>query len=229
MTFAHVARRAPRAAGALLAAALAGCVTTTPPTSVHQPMTVRPPEPARLAVPNGSIYQAAYSRPLFEDRRARNVGDTLMVNIVENTSADKKSNTTTNRSSENNFAVPTLAGLPGKSFLGAGLNATSDIKFSGDGQTTSNNVFTGTMTVTVIEVLPNGNLLVSGEKQVGINHASEFIRVSGVVNPVQISSTNSVNSVQIADARVEYRGTGQIENAQSMGVLARFFLNVLPF
>ena len=221
--------RLPRTVLLAAVAALAGCVTTTPPTSVHQPMTVRPPEPPRVAVPNGSIYQASYSRPLFEDRRARNVGDTITVNIIENTSADKKSNTTTNRSSENNFAVPTLQGLPGKTFLGANLNASSDIKFSGDGETASNNVFTGTMTVTVIEVLPNGNLLVSGEKQVGINHASEFIRLSGVVNPVHISSTNSVTSVQIADARVEYRGTGQIENAQSMGGLARFFLNVLPF
>ena len=71
--------------------------------------------------------------------------------------------------------------------------------------------------------------LVSGEKQVGINHASEFIRLSGVVNPVYLTPTNSVNSVQIADARIEYRGNGQIENAQQMGWMSRFFLNVLPF
>ena len=103
------------------------------------------------------------------------------------------------------------------------------MKFSGDGETASNNVFTGTITVTIIEVLPNGNLLVSGEKQVGINHGSEFIRVSGVVNPVYLSATNSVNSVQLADARIEYRGSGQIENAQQMGWLSRFFLNTLPF
>ena len=90
-------------------------------------------------------------------------------------------------------------------------------------------MFTGTITVTVIDVFANGNLLVSGEKQVGINHGSEFIRFSGVVNPNNITSANSVNSVQVADARVEYRGSGQIENAQNMGWLSRFFLNVLPF
>ena len=209
---------------------LAGCITTTPSTSVHQPMTARPVPVTPPAVANGTIYQAAYNyQPLFEDRRARRVGDTLTINIVENTSADKKSNTSTNRSSDNNISVPTVAGMPGKMFQGAVLGATTDMKFSGDGQTTSNNVFTGTITVTVIEVYPNGNLLVSGEKQVGINHASEFIRFSGVVNPIYISSSNSANSVQVADARVEYRGSGQIENAQNMGWLSRFFLNVLPF
>ena len=215
----------------LAASLLAGCITTTPSTSVHQPMTARPAAaPLQPPPANGTIYQAAYNyRPLFEDRRARRIGDTLTINIVENTSADKKSNTSTNRSSDNNFAVPNVTGLPGKSFLGAGLAATSDMKFSGDGATASNNVFTGTITVTVIDVLPNGNLLVSGEKQVGINHASEFIRFSGVVNPNYVTSANSVNSVQVADARVEYRGAGQIENAQNMGWLSRFFLNVLPF
>ena len=209
---------------------LAGCITTTPSTSVHQPMTARPVAPAAAPQANGTIYQAGYNyRPLFEDRRARSVGDTLTINIVENTSADKKSNTTTKRSSDNNIAVPVVSGLPGKSFQGAVLGATTDMKFSGDGETASNNVFTGTITVTVIDVYPNGNMLVSGEKQVGINHASEFIRFSGVVNPNNITPANSVNSVQVADARVEYRGSGQIENAQNMGWLSRFFLNVLPF
>lgn len=193
-------------------------------------MTARPAGLLPLQRVNGTIYQADHNyRPLFEDRRARNVGDTLTINIVENTSADKKSNTTTNRSSDNNFGVTNVSGLPGKSFMGAGLAATSDIKFSGDGETASNNVFTGTITVTVIEVLPNGNLVVSGEKQVGINHGAEFIRFSGVVSPAYVSSANSVNSVQVADARVEYRGSGQIENAQNMGWLSRFFMSVLPF
>lgn len=193
-------------------------------------MTTRPATITQPVVANGSIYQAGYGyRPLFEDRRARTVGDTLTISIVENTNADKKSISTANRSSDNNFAVTNMTGLPGKSFLGAGLGATSDFKFSGDGQSTSNNVFTGTITVTVIEVLPNGNLLVSGEKQIGISQGSEFIRFSGVVNPTTITAANSVNSVQVADARIEYRGNGQIDNTQAMGWLSRFFLTVLPF
>ena len=211
-------------------ALLAGCISTTPPTSLHQPMSARPVVPLSTPVVTGTIFQAANSsRPFFEDRRARNIGDTLTINIVENTTADKKSNTTTNRSSDNNFSVSKLAGLPGKSLLGAGLAANSDFKFSGDGATASNNVFNGTITVTVVDVFANGNLLVSGEKLVGINHASEFIRFSGVVNPNTIVSGNTVNSVLVADVRVEYRGNGQIENAQNMGWLSRLFLSVLPF
>ncbi len=217
-------------AGGALCGALAGCgsLAMTPPTTVHQPMTARP---AALSLPpaNGSIYQAGYgNQPLFEDRRARNVGDTLTVNIIENNNADKKSNNTVDRSSDNNFAVNNVAGLPGKGLVGAALGATSGFKFAGDGESASNHVFTGTITVTVIEVYPNGNLLVSGEKQVGIGQGSEFIRLSGIVNPLYIAS-NAVNSVQVADARIEYRGNGQIDNAQQMGWLSRFFMNVLPF
>src|SRR5215470_5013533 len=114
-------------AGAAVAAcsALAACITTTPPSSVMQPMTVRPHVVAAPQAPNGAIYQtagqASYGyRPLFEDRRARNVGDTLTVNIIESNAANKKSDSSAKRSSDNNFNVPTVTGLPGKSFLGAG-------------------------------------------------------------------------------------------------------------
>ncbi len=209
---------------------LAACITTTPATSVHQPLSARPAASVPAPSGNGAIYQAAYSyKPMFEDRRARSVGDTLTINIVENTSADKKSNTSTNRSSDNNFGVTNVSGLPGKSLMGAGLGATSSLKFSGDGESASNNAFTGTITVTVIEVLPNGNLKVSGEKQVGINQGSEFIRFSGIVNPVNLGASNSVNSVQVADAHIEYRSNGQIDSAQVAGWLTRFFLTFLPF
>ncbi len=217
-------------ASIIVSLALTACVTTTPPTAVHQPMSARPALLTPAVVANGSIYQTGVThRPLFEDRRARSIGDTLTVSIVENTNADKKSGSTANRSSDNNFAVTNLSGLPGKSFLGAGLGASSDFKFSGEGQSSSTNVFTGTITVTVTEVLVNGNLLVSGEKQIGISQGSEFIRFSGVVNPATIGSANSVNSVQVADARIEYRANGQIDSAQVMGWLTRFFLTFLPF
>jgi len=223
-----------RIAAAVAFGVLAGCLTTTPATSVLQPMSVRPPMAAVPQAANGGIYQASYQpaagyRPLFEDRRARNVGDTITINIVENTAANKKSDSSTKRSSDNKFGVTNVTGLPGKSFLGAGLAADSDFKFSGEGAANSNNEFKGTLTVTVTEVLPNGNLTVSGEKQVGIGPGSEFIRLSGVVNPIYITGANSVNSVQVADARIEYRANGQIANAQNMGWLSRFFLNVLPF
>lgn len=215
--------------GVLALAALAGCVTTTPTTSVHQPMTIRPearptPEPVK-----GSIYHAATARPLFEDRRARFVGDTLTINIVEKTAAAKKSDTKADRSHDAKLAVPTIAGLPGKTFQGMSLAANSGTKFEGSGENASSNNFTGTLTVTVIEVYPNGNLLVSGEKQIGLKEGEEFIRFSGVVNPDTISAANTVASTQVADARIEYKANGFLDSAQVMGWLGRFFLSFLPF
>jgi flagellar L-ring protein precursor FlgH len=215
---------------ALLALASAGCVTVTPPTSVHQPISVRPASPAAPAPTDGAIYSIGLSNGLlFEDRRARRVGDTLTIAILENTNASKKSATNTGRASNNNFGVTGLQGLPGKSFLGSTLGATSDFSFDGKGESTNNNVFTGTITVTVTEVLPNGNLLVSGEKQVGINQGSEYIRLSGIVNPIHLNAANTVFSTQVADARIEYRGSGAVAENQQTGWLTRFFLNVLPF
>jgi len=223
------------AAAACLVAA--GC-NTVPPTQIHQPLTARPapvPQP-QLIASNGSIYQAAQAtqvyhgyRPLFEDRRPRSVGDILVIQINEKTAASKKSDSTAERNQGSTFGVSSLAGLPGKSLLNSSLDASSANKFDGKGAATSNNDFVGTITVTVTEVLPNGNLLVAGEKQIGINQASEFVRFSGVVNPSTIAAGNAVSSAQVADARMEYRANGYIDEAQTMGWLNRFFLNVLPF
>ena len=209
---------------------LAGCVSTTPPTALHQPISTRPAQRPQAAPVDGAIYQAGFgSSLLFEDRRARNVGDTVVIVIAEKTDASKKSNTNTGRASANAFGVSALAGLPGKSFLNSNLNATSNFSFDGKGESASNNDFTGTITVTVTDVFANGNLLVSGEKQVGINQGSEFIRLSGIINPAQLTSTNTVLSTQVADARIEYRSNGAVEENQKTGWLTRFFLNVLPF
>jgi len=213
----------------LAGAMLAGCVTTTPPTAVHQPMSVRPEARAAAAPANGSIYNVATARPLFEDRRARLVGDTLTINIAEKTAAAKKSDTKADRTDDRSLAVPTIAGLPLKSFQGATLAANSSTAFEGSGENTSSNNFTGTLTVTVIDVYPNGNLLVSGEKQIGLKEGEEFIRFSGVVNPMTITASNTVQSTQVADARIEYKANGFIDSAQVMGWLGRFFLTFLPF
>ena len=213
----------------VLASLLLAACTTVPPTNVHQPMTVRPSYRPDNAVPNGSIYQAGNSRTLFEDRRARYVGDTMTITISETTSAATKSNTKANRSGSISASVPTVSGLPGKSLQGLDLSAKSNNSFDGKGEAAANNVFTGTITVTVIEVLPNGNLLVSGEKQVSIGAGTEYIRLSGVVNPYFISSANAISSANVADARIEYKESGVISEAQVMGWLARFFMSALPF
>ena len=213
----------------LTCALLPACAINQPPI-VHQPMTARPlPEATLRAQPDGSIYQQGNFRPLFEDRRARFVGDTLTIFITEKTAANKQSGASAARTGAVTAAVPTLHGLPGKSFLGMGLDASSSNKFDGKGQAAASNDFTGTITVTVIDVLPNGNMLVSGEKQIAMSQGSEVIRFSGVVNPVMVTPSNSVVSTQVADARIEYRANGYIDEAQTMGWLARFFNNVLPF
>ena len=213
----------------LATAILAGC-TTIPPVAVHQPMTARPAPAPEAPGGNGSIYQAGYTnRSLFEDRRARNVGDTLIITINEKISASKKSSTTADRKGSSSMDVPLLGGLSAANILKTPISGSSDSTFEGKGDSSANNAFTGTIAVTVIEVLPNGNLLVSGEKQMNINQGGEFIRFSGVVNPANVSAANSVSSTQVADARMEYKGTGYIDEAQTMGWLARFFLSVLPF
>ena len=211
------------------AALLAGCVTTTPSSAVHQPMTIRPEARPAIAPTNGSIYNVANSRPLFEDRRARFVGDTITINIAEKTAAAKKSETKADRSDDRSLSIPAISGMPFKTFQGMSASANSSTAFEGSGENTSSNNFTGTLTVTVIEVYPNGNLLVSGEKQIGLKEGEEFIRFSGVVNPNNITASNTVQSTQVADARIEYKANGFIDSAQVMGWLGRFFLTFLPF
>ena len=214
--------------GILLALALSAC-TTVPPTNVHQPMTMRPAPRADSYQNTGSIYQPGVARTLFEDRRARYVGDTLTIGIAETTSASTKSNTGVSRSGSISASAGPISGLPGKGLDGLELNAKSANTFSGKGDAAANNVFNGVITVTVIDVLPNGNLLVSGEKQVSIGAGTEYIRLSGIVNPYFLSADNKISSANVADARIEYKESGVISEAQTMGWLSRFFLSVLPF
>lgn len=214
----------------VVAACLVAACATVPPTNVQQPMTVRPVAAPAVAASNGAIFTTGSgSMILFEDHRARNVGDILTIVINEKTNAAKQAETKADHKQSNDFSVSGLHGLPGKGLLGANLTASGDNKFDGSGSSNSNNTFTGTITVTVIEVLANGNLQVSGEKQLGINQGNEFIRFSGVVSPSTITGTNTVSSTQVADARIEYRGSGTVDQAQVMGWLAKFFLTFLPF
>ena len=193
-------------------------------------MTARP-APQALPVPNdGAIYQDATARlALFSDRRARFVGDTIMVTIEEKLQATNTTSSNAARKGAVSAAVPTIAGIAGKAFQGLEIDATSSNSHTGSGGATSNNTLTGNIAVTVIDVYPNGNLLVSGEKQVAIGPNTEYIRLSGVVNPASITSSNSVSSTRVADARIEFRGAGQASEALKMAWLGRLFLTFLPF
>lgn len=218
----------PVAVMAAMSLALSGCISLPAPAPiVHQPMSARM---AQVGPPsaNGAIYQAvSHDRPLFEDRRARQVGDTLVIFLNEKTNASKKSNSSANKNGGVNFAVPpAIFGVPITKNLDMGASSSND--FAGKGEAASNNNFTGTITVTVLEVLPNRNLVVSGEKQLAMTQGTEYIRFSGVVRPETIVN-NTVSSIQVADARIEYKANGYIDEAQTMGWLSRFFLTVSPF
>jgi flagellar L-ring protein precursor FlgH len=214
----------------LLTLTMVGCATleSTPPTAIHQPMSAVAKRPVEFAPANGAIFQAHAARPLFEDRRARLVGDTITINLVENTSAQKASNASAGRESSISGGIDTLNKMPFKNLAGLSMSAGTSNDFEGSGAAAANNLFRGTITVTVIEVFPNGNLLVSGEKQVAINQGDEFIRFSGVVNPTNVTTSNTVQSTQVADARMEYKGSGYINDSQVMGWLQRFFIALLP-
>ena len=162
------------------------------------------------------------------DGRSRFIGDTLTISINEKNNAQKASSANSERKNSLALSIPKIVGIPGKSLQGVDAEASSENKFDGKGGATANNGFTGTITVTVIDVYPNGNLLVSGEKMVSINQGDEFIRFSGVVNPLYINN-NTVSSTQVADARIEFKQNGFIDSAQVMGWLGRFFLTFMPF
>src|SRR5690349_20673033 len=203
------ARAVSMLAGAgVLAAALGGCALVPREPITQQPMTAVPPPAPSLQTP-GSIYNPGYAgRPLFEDQRPRNVGDILTIVISENVNATKSSAANTNRGSNASFSVPTTPGIFGGLFNNTNLSATGANKFTATGGASAANTFSGTLTVTVTEVLPNGNLMVSGEKQMLINQGNEFVRFSGVVNPTTISGSNTVFSTQVADAKIEYSAKG---------------------
>ncbi len=213
---------------AVMLLALSGCISLPAPGPiVQQPMSARTAEMGPLPA-NGAIYHAVSPhRALFEDRRARQIGDTLVIFLNEKTNASKQSNSSANKNGGFNFAVPpAIFGVP--ITKNVDLGASSSNEFEGKGEAASNNNFTGTITVTVLEVLPNGNLVVSGEKQLAMTQGTEYIRFSGVVRPETIIR-NTVSSIQVADARIEYKANGYIDEAQTMGWLSRFFLTVLPF
>jgi flagellar L-ring protein precursor FlgH len=211
---------------------LGGCAQIPREPLVQQPMTARTNTQMRPAAPvNGAIYQVGFgAQALFEDRRPRYVGDILTILVSENVNASKNSAANASRSGSASSALNLVPQLFG-GLISSDQDASASGKniLSAKGGANAANTFNGVITVTVVEVLPNGNLLVSGEKQMLINQGTEFIRFSGVVNPRTVSGNNTVPSTQVADARIEYSAKGYIDEAQTMGWLQRIFLNVLPF
>ena len=177
---------------------------------------------------SGSVFQADLYRPLFENHRARIVGDTLQITITEKVSAVQKSTSSVNRKSAVDAGVSALPFLKSTALTRASATGSGNSEFSGNGTTENSNDFSGVITATVVQVLPNGHLIVSAEKQIGVNANVDVLRFSGQVDPRAIAPGNTIASTQIANVRVMQRGRGQAAEAQSIGWLGRFFLNVLP-
>jgi flagellar L-ring protein FlgH len=196
-----------------------------PATPLLQPVAMAP---APAPVVNGSIYQAASYRPLFEDHRARLVGDTLTVTIAERVSATQKATSTLDKGGSLSGSVTSLPFLGSSAFGKATAGGSSSNTFAGKGTTESSNDFAGTITANVVAVLPNGHLLIAGEKQVGLNQHVDVLRFTGQVDPRSIQPGNTVQSAQIANVRVESKGQGAMQDAQGIGWLGRFFLNLMP-
>lgn len=209
---------------------LAAC-HTVPETRIREPLAVRPEAQPKQAPASGAIYQPATAAFLFEDRRARRVGDTLVVNLVERTTASRRSETTESRKASADIDVPTpkVFGVsPNVIGQTAWAPAAKQEQSFRDNDVNSNNI-SGTITVSVVEVLPNGHLVVAGEKQITVNNDTDYIRLAGVVNPAQITASNTVNSTQLANVQIESKNSQGLETSQITSMLARFFLTLLPF
>ncbi len=205
-------------------ALLAGCASQPPMVSDPSFAAVLEPEPSALEPKrNGAIFNPEQYGGLFGDQKAFQVGDVLTVMLQERTDASKSATAATNKGDSADMGVTSLFGLPGNTIGNMSANLNADRGFSGDGTATQNNQLQGEISVTVARVLPNGNLLVQGEKFIGINQGLEFVRLSGVVRPADVARDNTVPSTRVANARIQYGGEGAINDANTQGWLGRFF------
>jgi flagellar L-ring protein precursor FlgH len=210
-------------------AMLAGCVTTSPKVDVVEPTQARPSAAAYAPVANGAIFQAGGYRPLYETHRARMVGDIITVTISEAISAKQETTSSLEKKGSVSSSITAVPLLRLDQIAKLGAAGSSDNKFDGTGSTASTNNFTGAITATVVEVLPNGHLIISGEKQIGVAKNVDVLRFSGQVDPATILPGNSVLSSQVANVRIEQMGRGPQQDAQGIGWLAHFFLSISPF
>lgn len=219
----------------ILVLILPGCAMMDNMAKPRHDIEYAPAKPVSYQVPqshNGSIYQAGYEVRLFEDIRARRIGDILIINLVEKTDAKKESDTDIKKGTSTDITAPTVLGMLDPSLKGFNLNSalSSSNNFAGETESTQKNSLSGSITVSVIDVLPNGYLRVRGEKRVRLNQGNEYIRVSGIIRPTDINPDNSVESTKIADATIMYTGEGALADANKIGWLARFFISaVFPF
>lgn len=213
----------------LIVLAIPFCLTAC---SSYQPMardpnfaSVRPANVSPAPTNAGAIYQEGFGKGLFEDEKARRIGDIVLVRLMESTNATKSASTSTQKNASATMSAPVALGRginygnAGTPLFEASIDGSRD--FKGEGASKQSNSLTGTIAVTVAEVLANGNLLVRGEKQLSLNQGGEFVRVSGMIRPVDIAPDNTVRSTQLADAQFVYGSEGALADANSQGWFQR--------
>lgn len=227
----------------VLAVAVSGCgmtrATERPPAPIA---IVQPSPPESLTPKKGSIWQTTDRNTLFLDNKARNVGDIITVKVQESSSAIHDANTKQDRTNSNgvtaNGTVANTGDLNVSKFLnnaiGAGtlvnsLTGGSTGQFEGKGNTNRKSQLTATISCVVTQVLANGNLRIEGRRDITVNHENQFILLSGVIRPEDISADNAVSSAQIADARIDYSGDGDIDDQQRPSWFGRMLstINIL--
>lgn len=202
---------------------LQGCAAATRPRAM-------PDDPAYAPVKaqamlqrdraSGAIYQTSRNFNFYGDTVALNVGDILMVTLEEKTKASKNADSKISKDNDLDLNSSSILGLDN---LNLSTNASLGRDFEGKAEADQSNSLAGSITVTVTEVYPNGILRIRGEKWLSLTNGDEFIRLTGLVRPQDISPDNSVSSNRIADARIGYGGTGDFDQANRMGWLSQFF------
>jgi len=205
------------------AALLSACASTPHPDEAFA--ATLPEEIPAESAGNGAIYQTGHDTPLFENAVAHRVGDVLTVVLEEKTDASKSATTNTKKTNTASLPTPTLLGaaltVRGRDVLNNSLNNATT--FDGEGGSTQSNALTGDVSVTVARRLANGNLLVRGQKWITINQGREYVRIQGIVRPVDIGPDNTVPSYKVADATIAYGSQGALNDSNTKSWLARFF------
>ncbi len=220
---------------------ICGCVSAVRENSaglaVPDGISTRPginPEFATPGPAEGSLWMGK-NASLFEDSRAAHVGDTIIVDIIENSTSAMNVNTESSRKTGMDIGLPTINLLGNKKIFGAGPGETKLLgtdfsnTFKGEGKNTRSGQVTASIAARVTEVLPNGNLSIFGRRAVKVDNEVQYITVAGVVRPQDISSSNRVKSSNLADSRIEYYGKGALADKQKPGWGTRIIDNIWPW
>lgn len=222
--------------GMLLVTAIWGCTGMMQPQ--QRPQASVPSSLYNIPIPQippreGSLFSASREGSLYSDFRARNVGDVVTILIAENLKAANDAATQTQKDSSANLGLTGILGLifsknstvtPANTIGGSATD-----KYNGNGKSSRNASFTGTISARVAQVLPDGSLLVEGSRELKINNETQYLILSGVVRPKDLAPDNTVSSTRIADARIEYTGGGVLSDKQGPGWLVRLLDTVAPF